>query len=755
MSGNEQLYPARSPLLASCKVISQEYPNVNCRVIDVLLPGADLLEIDALISQLLAESLLNSGEPEIVYRGQARWTKAYQPVRLEDDQTHRKLLRDGGTYLITGGLGGMGLEFAEDLAETVRVQLVLIGRSAFPLPSEWDSWLQLHPATDDTSSKIRKLQDILKTGAKVAIFSADVSDEQEMQTVLDKVKVEFGPVHGIIHSAGISGGGIIALKTREAANAVLASKVQGTLVLERLFQNTKLDFFVLCSSLTAILGGSGQVDYCAANMFLDFFAHARRDQVTISVNWDSWREVGMALKHQTSPDPARGQDERMRGALSPGQGINAFKRILGARYNQVLVSARDIAAVGGQILGGSIGPTSKVKSASAHPRPALGVRYVAPGNTIEETIAQIWQELLGVLKIGMHDSFFHLGGNSLIAVRVISRLRDAFQVEVPLQALLQAITIESLANLIQNILKEAGLESQGKNHRREPPLPVRQNISASPYIIQLQEGLSERPLFLIHPAGGTVFVYRDLAMGLGPYQTVYGIRAQGTAPAEVPLTRIEEMADLYIDAVRTIQPGGPYQLAGLSQGGMIAFEMAQRLHGMGEEISFLGMLDTPGPSQLPARASDDAEMFLHMFGKLLPDPLDYLRQLDQDRLDLYVLEKLQHFVGLDATIGIADARRFLSVWKANMEALQNYAPAVFPGRISFFRAIEWLAPNPEHPELAWISLSGEGIEIFEVPGDHHTMITPPHVSVLAARLRRCLSAIMTDNYNKPRDVLVT
>ena len=130
----------------------------------------------------------------------------------------------------------MGLEFAEYLAQTVRVQLVLIGRSAFPLPSEWDSWLQLHPATDDTSSKIRKLQDILKTGAKVAIFSADVSDEQEMQTVLDKVKVEFGPVHGIIHSAGISGGGIIALKTREAANAVLASKVQGTLVLERLFQ---------------------------------------------------------------------------------------------------------------------------------------------------------------------------------------------------------------------------------------------------------------------------------------------------------------------------------------------------------------------------------------------------------------------------------------------------------------------------------------------------------------------------------------
>lgn len=754
ITGDEQINPVKVTLFAPCKVIPQECPHITCRAIDIQSPDADSPEMETLISQLIAEALLERDDPEVAYRGKARWIKAYEPVRLEDDQGHKALLRDGGTYLIAGGLGGMGLEFAQYLARNVRVQLALIGRSAFPEEAEWDSWLESHPATNETSRKIQKLQDILKTGTKVSIFSADVSDEQEMRQVVDQITTRFGQVHGIIHSAGIAGGGIIALKTREAADAVLASKLQGTLVLDRLFRNTKLDFFVACSSLTSVLGGAGQVDYCAANMFLDSFAHTRRDCFTVAINWDTWRDVGMALNHRTN-DSTHGMDERMKAALSPQEGIEAFRRVLGSRYNQVLVSARNMAAASRPIDGDNGKLSFRARPASSHARPQLRVSYVAPRNSEEETIAHIWQELLGVNNIGIYDNFFELGGNSLLAVRIISRLRAAFRLEIPLQTLLQAITVESLANLVQHMVK-VSLEGQTQNHHDKIPVhsgnqayqvtPGNQRIDPAPYVVELQNG-SKRPLFLVHPAGGTVFVYRDLAIELGSDQTVYGIRAHGTAPGEVPLNRIEEMAVLYVDAVRAIQPSGPYQLAGLSQGGMIAFEMAQRLHELGGRISFLGMFDTPGITQLPVHALDDAEMFKNMFGKLIPESLDYLRQLDSNALHSYVLNKLQHYGGL-TDVGMVDARRFLDVWKANIEALECYTPTIFPGRISFFRAMEWLPPNPEHPELAWISFSGEGIEIFEVPGNHHTMIVPPHVSALAAHLRRCMRAGIAESYDK-------
>jgi len=146
-------------------------------------------------------------------------------------------------------------------------------------------------------------------------------------------------------------------------------------------------------------------------------------------------------------------------------------------------------------------------------------------------------------------------------------------------------------------------------------------------------------------------------------------------------------------------------------------------------------------------------MFKNMFGKLLPDSLDYLRQLDSNALHSYVLDKLRHG-GLAEGIGMVDAHRFLNVWKANIEALERYTPKIFPGRISFFRAAEWLPPNPEHPELAWISFSGKGIEIFEVPGNHHTMIMPPHVSVLAAHLRSCMWAETAED-NKTSEMLLS
>ncbi|HEX5709535.1 MAG TPA: LLM class flavin-dependent oxidoreductase, partial [Pyrinomonadaceae bacterium] len=207
-------------------------------------------------------------------------------------------LRERGVYLITGGLGGVGLVLAEHLARTVGARLALVGRSAFPARERWRRWLATHDEQDDVSRKIRQVQSLESLGARVEVFSADVTDRAQMSDVLARVRELFGPVNGVVHAAGVPGGGMIQLKRPEQAAAILAPKVEGTRLLGELLAGDGLDFMLLCSSRSAILGGFGQIDYCAANAYLDAFAHfyaAKTGTFAVSVDWDGWQEVGMLV----------------------------------------------------------------------------------------------------------------------------------------------------------------------------------------------------------------------------------------------------------------------------------------------------------------------------------------------------------------------------------------------------------------------------------------------------------------------------
>ncbi|HEV7514700.1 MAG TPA: SDR family NAD(P)-dependent oxidoreductase, partial [Thermoanaerobaculia bacterium] len=187
--------------------------------------------------------------------------------------------RERGVYLVTGGLGGLGMTFARHLAETVKARLVLVSRTARP---------------DAGDPRLLELE---RLGAEVMVVAADVGDPVAMATVVAAARERFGAIHGVVHAAGLPGGGLIQIKRPEAAAEVLAPKLQGTLVLERALGGERLDFFLLCSSINAVLGGFGQVDYCAANAFLDAFARSRagrRGTFYVAVGWDRWREVGMA-----------------------------------------------------------------------------------------------------------------------------------------------------------------------------------------------------------------------------------------------------------------------------------------------------------------------------------------------------------------------------------------------------------------------------------------------------------------------------
>ncbi|HEY9670136.1 MAG TPA: SDR family NAD(P)-dependent oxidoreductase [Waterburya sp.] len=463
VTGAEQICPEKATVLGCCKVIPQEYPNLTCRSIDIVLPESGTSSEDSFIDKLIAEITAESSDSVVAYRGNYRWIPTYEAVRLEKTD-HKTPLRQGGVYLITGGMGGIGLAVAEYLAQTVQAKLVLISRSTLPPRDEWQQWLVTHDNQDAIAVKIRKVQALEKLGADVLVLGADVTDEVQMQTVEDRVRQVFGQLHGIFHAAGIAGNGIIQLKNPELAANVMTPKVKGTLVLEQTFKDSKLDFFVLFSSISSFIGGVGQVDYCAANIFLDAFVRYKASKTncfTTSINWDAWQEIGMGANITDIPNGLKAQHlETLRTGITPNEGVDGLSRILQSGLNQVIVSTKDWQAVLAQkhnlMAASELLDSPKTPSTPpTHTRSLQGTTYVAPTTEIEQQIAELWQEQLGIELVGVNDNFFELGGHSLLAVKIVSRLREIYQVDLPLRTLLsEAPTVAGIAAAITEQLPQ-------------------------------------------------------------------------------------------------------------------------------------------------------------------------------------------------------------------------------------------------------------------------------------------------------------
>jgi acyl transferase domain-containing protein len=294
----DELCPQKATLLGPCRVIPKEYANVTCRTIDIVIPEPGPQQ-ELLIDQLISEFTADTADAVIAYRGDYRWTQKYEATPLNALESEAPL-RQGGVYLITGGMGGIGLTLAEYLAQAVQAKLVLVSRSAFPDRAEWAAVEASEDQQDERVSRtIRQLRQLEALGAEVLVVRADTVNPEQMREAIRQTHERFGGLHGVIHAAGVPGGGLIQLKTQEMAQAVQAPKVEGVLVLDALLAGETLDFFMLCSSVAAVMGPLGQVDYCAANAFMDAYAlyKTRRDGLfTVSVNWDAWDEVGMAVK---------------------------------------------------------------------------------------------------------------------------------------------------------------------------------------------------------------------------------------------------------------------------------------------------------------------------------------------------------------------------------------------------------------------------------------------------------------------------
>jgi acyl transferase domain-containing protein/thioesterase domain-containing protein/acyl carrier protein len=302
----------RSLLMGPCGVIPKEFSNIQCRNIDVILavkhPSANGHVAEALrdaASQVIGELRSSGGDSPVAYRNGRRWVRTFAPLETASNAKAIAFRKDG-VYLITGGLGGIGLVLAEAIAGRNRSRFVLTGRSEFPRREEWDEWSGSHREADPVALKIRKIKSIEAMGSEVLVVAADTADLEAMRYVAAQTHSRFGAINGIIHAAGVLEDAPILQKDASSAARVFAPKVRGTLVLHSIFAVEPLDFAILMSSISATISPAGQIDYAAANGFLDAFAGAQKiseNCTTIAIQWPRWRDVGMAA------DAAADRDE--------------------------------------------------------------------------------------------------------------------------------------------------------------------------------------------------------------------------------------------------------------------------------------------------------------------------------------------------------------------------------------------------------------------------------------------------------------
>ena len=444
--------PSKTTVLGVCKVIPQECAGFCCRNIDITLPVDD--QAVASVVERLGEELLSATPGDaIALRGPHRWAQTFEPVHVPAEGM-TPTLRRGGVYLITGGLGGIGLAMAEHLADTVQARLALVGRTALPPRETWAELVALRGDGDLVARRVRILQALEARGIEVLILQADVSVESKIRAAVQQTLDRFGSLHGVLHAAGTPGSGLVSVKSIEAATQVLAPKVSGTVALSRALEGVPLDFLVLFSSVTSIVGGPGQADYSAANNFLEAFARRHRDAhgVTVAISWSEWLWDAWQEGLRGFPEPIRTAlvAHRKKYGVSFEEGAEVVRRALAARLPHVYVATFDLHRLVADnrtgLVANIVEQAGECSDRRAHyARPMLANSFIAPTGTHEERIAAIWRDVLGIEPVGIDDNFFELGGNSLLGMQVMARLQKALGADIAVRLLYEAPTVRALA----------------------------------------------------------------------------------------------------------------------------------------------------------------------------------------------------------------------------------------------------------------------------------------------------------------------
>ncbi|MFG1365637.1 SDR family NAD(P)-dependent oxidoreductase [Xanthobacter versatilis] len=734
----EGIDPVRAALRGLLRTAAQEMEGLACRQIDV--GGLDPAAPD-LMARLAREIRAPDGEAEVALRPTGRFVPRLEPVdpgRAPREPALR--LKTGGRYLITGGTGGIGRALVAHLAARCRAKLLVVGRSAGG--SEED-------------------------GPDLLTRAVDVTDADALEAAIRAAEEHFGgPLDGAFHLAGISPAGALAQETAEGLAAAFAPKAVGARVVIEAMARRPGGFVVLWSSVNAIFGGAEAGAYAAANAALA--GMAGEGTRVLCLNWSRWQDLGMSAPAGGDSGTAEFAAARgfrtlpvedalasLEAALALGTsplsiGLDGASPFVRARVRQ---PARPLQGLAGFVvprpgavpaapvndvadrfgtpipcplrvldaMPRSADGTIDTEALSRHDGVALAVEGGQDG--VETELAAIWSALLKRSSIAPDDNFFTSGGHSLVAAGLVHRVRAAFGVDLPLRILFEAPTLRGMARWIAT-------NAPAEADRR--PLPD--------CLVPVQPEGGRPPLFCVHPAGGSPWCYLFLADHLGRDQPLYGFQAPGLIDDTPPLSTVEEMARLYVEAMRVRQPAGPYRIAAWSSGGPVAFEMARLLEETGERVATLAFLDC---------AVMETENFVRS-----RDPLRHVKALwrmgtfvTQVRLprsygDLAALARL---IGLSLPASFRELRldrafragvgRSLRIFNLNTTMGYRYSPSrITAGAVLFRAGASQGADDPLEAELR-THVAGDVVRV-DLPGNHMSIILDPEgAATLAARLK--------------------
>lgn len=646
---------------------------------------------DEVLSAALYE-LLESDIQDSVLRLTRDGTRLRRRHRESDaipltDAARGELLRAGEVYVITGGFSGLGALFADFITSTTPARIALLGRRG--------------AATPGADALIRRLEE---KGAEVLALEVDIANAGSVQAGVDKIRVRWGaPVAGVFHAAGVGGSGLLhELQEADRCKAIWP-KVLGALHLDEALADDGAAWWIFCSSLAGhAFAMHLHSDYAAANAMEDALARRWRQlgRRATSIAWDGWATGMSGHRDPTSPLMRILLESRICADEASLAFSLALRALVGGHATAVVCTRGAAFLDEPRLLPNCLRRSLLGARATARSQP-VAARPVSP---TERQLVQLWQEALGHTSIGLEDDFFALGGHSLVAIEIIAGVRQRFGIEMGLDDFLSRPTIAGLA---------AWLVANSPNHAR---------ADAADRLVCLQEGnRGVAPLFLIHPAGGLVFCYAELARALGPERPVYAIRSLSDDLDEAEPLTVPRLAMRYLASIMSVAPDGPYLLGGASLGGMIAFEIAQILVSRGQNPSTVIMWDTPSPAEMglaAERFSCGADIDAYL-AELAPELVEVLASRTELPTELR-------------------PERFHALFLRHCGEGAVYDPGPYGGPIIYFRAETRDAYNPMRPEVRWLEIARNGIHFSVVSGGHLSMLAEPHVEECARQLRRLL-----------------
>jgi natural product biosynthesis luciferase-like monooxygenase protein len=443
--GRRPLAVAQAPLWGLGRMLPVEHPRLWGGLVDLDPEAAAAQSADQLVSAVSQADR----EDQVAFRNGRRYVARLRELRQPPAVRPLPIRADGG-YLITGGLGGIGLKLAEWLVRHGARRLVLLGRTAVPPRGDWGALDRSHPL----KAALSTVRDLESHGARVHLASADVADEAALTSLLaDLQQSGFLPLRGVFHAAGVGLNRTVAELDTPGLHQVLRAKVTGSWLLHWLTAEQPLDFFVLFSAVNSILAQPGQGSYAAANAFLDSLAHHRAAQgrPALCVNWGPWGDVGFGATPQGVRQHALLALQGIR-RMSARQGIEILGILMRQGPTQLGVIPIDWTkllqahpdAVERPLLTLLVEKKrGQRKAAPASAAPSRG--FVAPRNDLERALAGLWQEVLKLDRVGVYDNFFELGGQSIQGAVLVNRLQERLGEVVHVVSLFDAPTIADLA----------------------------------------------------------------------------------------------------------------------------------------------------------------------------------------------------------------------------------------------------------------------------------------------------------------------